>query len=241
MATGLALLVPIMSLPMCRHPGSKRAYSYPTLLAQSSSLNRAGLTRPMLQPGTIPGPPTRAAPMFEVMLPYKLGMTMTSNCWGFETNCIELREQDQPRSSEARDDSRVVDDHGVECDTRALVLLCDGLARVQEETVTELHDVGLVDTGDLLLARRNRSAYIPTPPRPERTFRPFFNAKSNANLAIRSALARVLTFKFSTTPGKLWCSRPAYSPSVFSRMMTKSTFWCRVGTPGRDLQTTTEA
>lgn len=118
----------------------------------------AGLTRPMLQPGTIPGPPTRAAPMFEVMLPYKLGMTITSNCWGFETNCIEL-EQSQPRSSNATNDSRVVDDHGVESDTRTLVFLCDGLARVQEETVTELHDVGLVDTGDLLLGGAPVSTY----------------------------------------------------------------------------------
>lgn len=29
--------------------------------------------------------------MLEVMFPYKLGMTMTSNCWGFETSCIELK------------------------------------------------------------------------------------------------------------------------------------------------------
>lgn len=58
MAAGLALLVPMISLATCRHPGSKRAYS-----------------RPMLHPGTIPGPPTRAAPMFDTMAPYRLGMT----------------------------------------------------------------------------------------------------------------------------------------------------------------------
>ena len=37
------------------------------------------LTRPTLQPGTTPGPPTRAAPMFETIAPYKFGMTITSN------------------------------------------------------------------------------------------------------------------------------------------------------------------
>lgn len=35
--------------------------------------------------------------MLEVMLPYKLGMTMTSNCCGLETSCIELLGRvDQP-------------------------------------------------------------------------------------------------------------------------------------------------
>lgn len=45
----------------------------------------------------------------------------------------------------------VVDDHLVKLDAGvAILLLCDALAGVEEETVTELHDVGLVDTGDLL-------------------------------------------------------------------------------------------
>jgi hypothetical protein len=69
----------------------------------------------------------------------------------------------------------------------------------------------------------------------------FLIAKSNANLAIRSAFALVDTLRLSTTPGYDWCSNPLYSPSVFSRMMAKSTSLCRVGKPGRDLQTTTEA
>ena len=49
------------------------------------------LTDPTLHPGTMPGPPTRAAPMLETIAPYRLGITMTSNCWGLATNCIELR------------------------------------------------------------------------------------------------------------------------------------------------------
>lgn len=40
MATGLALLVPMMSLPMCRHPGSKRAYSYAGVSAVPRSDSR---------------------------------------------------------------------------------------------------------------------------------------------------------------------------------------------------------
>jgi len=51
-AVGLATFLPMMSLATCRHPGSKSAYS-----------------RPMLQPGTTPGPPTRAAPTLLMMLP----------------------------------------------------------------------------------------------------------------------------------------------------------------------------
>lgn len=54
-------------------PGSKRAYS-----------------RPMLAPGTMPGPPTSAAPMLLTIEPYRLGMTMTSNCCGRLTSCIDV-------------------------------------------------------------------------------------------------------------------------------------------------------
>jgi hypothetical protein len=44
----------------------------------------------------------------------------------------------------------------------------------------------------------------------------FFWAKSNAKRAIRSDFARVTILRASTTPGTDWCSRPEYSPSVFS-------------------------
>jgi hypothetical protein len=46
---------------------------------------------------------------------------------------------------------RVVHNHRVELDARvAVFLLGDALARVEEQTVAELHDVGLVDAGDFL-------------------------------------------------------------------------------------------
>ena len=56
----------------------------------------------------------------------------------------------------------------------------------------------------------------------------FARAKEKANLAMRSDLARVMILSDSTTPSTDWCSRPEYSPSVFSRMMQKSTFLWRV-------------
>lgn len=64
-----------------------RKHQHPVFTLRSPS---TPLTRPTLQPGTIPGPPTSAAPMLETMAPYKLGMTMTSNCCGRATSCMEL-------------------------------------------------------------------------------------------------------------------------------------------------------
>ena len=57
---------------------------------KAKRLRGTKLTRPTLQPGTIPGPPTNAAPMLETIAPYKFGITMTSNCPGRATSCIEL-------------------------------------------------------------------------------------------------------------------------------------------------------
>lgn len=49
----------------------------------------------------------------------------------------------------------VVDNHRVESDTSVSVLLLgNSLTRVEEETVSKLHDVGLVDTGDFLPGQR---------------------------------------------------------------------------------------
>lgn len=112
------------------------------------------LTLPTLQPGTIPGPPTSAAPMLDTIAPYRLGMTMTSNCDGRATSCIDLR--DERRSvpklgrPKIRASLRVVDNHVIVLDAGALVVLRDAAEGVEEETVTELHDVRLVDTSDFL-------------------------------------------------------------------------------------------
>ena len=47
-------------------------------------------------------------------------------------------------------DLRVVDNHVIESETGRLVLLRDLSESVQEETVTELHDVSFVNTGNFL-------------------------------------------------------------------------------------------
>jgi hypothetical protein len=53
--------------------------------------------------------------------------------------------------------------------------------------------------------------------------RPFSVAYLNAYSATRVDACRVITFNDSTTPFTTSCSSPLYSPSVFSRMVTRST------------------
>ena len=173
MAVGLAWSLPLMSRPTWRQPGSKTATS-----------------RPMLQPGTIPGPPTSAAPTLERIPPYKLGMTMTSNCCGRETHCI---------------------------DALSTIISLD--SRVGKSLATALK----------VLRKRPSANFMMLALWMQVTFlRLFASAKLKANFAMRSDLARVIILRDSTTPGTDWCSRPEYSPSVFSRMMAKSTFLWRV-------------
>lgn len=136
---------------------------------------------------------------------------------------------------------RVIDDHVVVGDSRRLILFSDLSESVEEQAVSELHDVRLVDTGNFLEVKTQVSSVVLTGLPKLRAFLLFLRAKSKAKREIRSALARVETLRLSTTPGKLWCSNPEYSPSVFSRMMAKSTLLWRVGAPRMDLQTTTEA
>ena len=63
--------------------------------------------------------------------------------------------------------------------------------------------------------------------------RPCLRAYSNANLAMRVEPFSVMTLMLSTTPGTTSCSRPTYSPSVFSRTMIRSTPGHFVSRPGR--------
>jgi hypothetical protein len=62
--------------------------------------NRA-MSWPMLAPAATPGPPTRPAPMFDTMLPYRFGMTITSNCDGRATSCTRRhREREREREKQ---------------------------------------------------------------------------------------------------------------------------------------------
>ena len=64
----------MMFLPTWRQPGSKTAIS-----------------RPILAPGIRPGPPTKAAPTFDRIFPYRLPHTITSNWSGFDTSWLLTR------------------------------------------------------------------------------------------------------------------------------------------------------
>ena len=50
--------------------------------------NGAPRSSPMLPDGVRPRPPMRPAHRSEMMSPYRLGMTSTSNCAGFFTSCM---------------------------------------------------------------------------------------------------------------------------------------------------------
>merc|ERR1712111_317090 len=64
----------------------------------------------------------------------------------------------------------------------------------------------------------------------------------NVCLVYRShLLPPVTTLRHSTTPGTDSCSRAEYSPSVCSRITTKSISLCRLLTPGSDFTFTTLA
>ena len=54
------------------------------------TVSKTAKLSPMLTPDTNPAPPTSPALIFVIMEPYKLGINITSNCWGLETNwnCI---------------------------------------------------------------------------------------------------------------------------------------------------------
>jgi hypothetical protein len=127
--------------------------------------------------------------MFDKMLPYKLGQTMVSNCWGFETICIELSSRDrrvggQRQSGGSVDRLETDETHVLSTiiESKAIPLAAYSLAtsvqvlrkrpspsymarqcgkpesaRVLDPTTsplprTDLHNVGLVDTGDLFPA-----------------------------------------------------------------------------------------
>src|SRR4051812_10522298 len=144
----------------------------------------------MLHPGTIPGPPTSAAPTLDRIPPYKLGMTITSNCCGRDTHCID-----------------------------ALSTIMSLVSRVGYSLATVLN----------VLRNRPSASFMIFALWIQVTFlRLLARAKLKANLAIRSDLARVIILRDSTTPETDWCSRPEYSPSVFSRIMQRSTLSWRV-------------
>ncbi len=45
-----------------------------------------------LSPGTTPAPPTSPAARLSMMFPYRFGITITSNWYGFDTSCNKAPE-----------------------------------------------------------------------------------------------------------------------------------------------------
>lgn len=96
---------------------------------------------------------------------------------------------------------RVIDDHVVKCDSGRTVVFRDSAEGVEEETIAKFHDVSLVYTCHFLHINMIINVCNNRTEEGKLALRLFFNAKSNANREMRSALARVETFKLSTTPG----------------------------------------
>ena len=81
---------------------------------------------------------------------------------------------------------RVIDDHVVVFDSGRLVLFSNLTEGVEEQTITEFHDVGFVNTSDFLHGEALEIERLIV--RADHTFLPFFKAKSNAKRTILSAL-----------------------------------------------------
>mmetsp|Transcript_5576 Transcript_5576/g.15015 ORF Transcript_5576/g.15015 Transcript_5576/m.15015 type:complete len:265 (+) Transcript_5576:483-1277(+) len=145
---------------------------------------------PMLAEGVKPKPPMRPALKSLMISPYKLGITITSNCPGSRTSCMQ-----------------------------------------QLSTMTSSYWIsGYFSRTSRQHSKNNPSAFFMMLALCTAVilFLLFSLAYLKANSATRVLALRVMTFKLSTTPGTTSCSRPLYSPSVFSRTVTKSTLSYRV-------------
>lgn len=128
----------------------------------------------------------------------------------------------------------VIDDHLLERDAGVLILRRDFLARPHEQTITELHDVGLVNTGDLLALVLDGE--VEGEARDPLRLCSGHDLERFDDTGDRSVLeARVLALRGSEKQDAMSLA------SVFSRMTTKSTSLCRDGTPGIELQSEIEA
>ena len=107
--------------------------------AEPCTGSKTAAVSPMLAPGATPSPPTSPAARSLTMSPYRFGQ---------HQHVVQLRLLDQLHA-------HVVDDAVLELDP-AGVLGGDLPAALQEEAVGELHDVGLVDGGDLAAAVAQR-------------------------------------------------------------------------------------
>lgn len=141
--------------------------------------------------------------MFETMAPYKLGMTMTSNCPGRATSCIEL--------CKARKFSKHRDDNAYVPYVLSTIMSLYSIPVSLYSSATRRKVFKKRPSPSFMMFAlwtqvtfcNGLTRYYTVSARASRilTLRLFLSAKSNAKRQMRSALARVETFKLSTTPG----------------------------------------
>mmetsp|Transcript_9969 Transcript_9969/g.24915 ORF Transcript_9969/g.24915 Transcript_9969/m.24915 type:complete len:350 (+) Transcript_9969:543-1592(+) len=178
-AVGLLTCLPARSLATWRAPCSNSATPLPTL-----------------PPGVTPYPPHSPATMLPTRLPYRLGVTMTSNWLGRPTSCMHVL-------------STIISSY----------LMVGNLGATARTALRNMPSPSF-----MMLALCTAVTF----------FLLLSSAYSNAYCAMRSDESYVMTLRLSTTPSTTSCSRPEYSPSVFSRITTMSRLSWRVLRPGMD-------
>mmetsp|Transcript_39788 Transcript_39788/g.88439 ORF Transcript_39788/g.88439 Transcript_39788/m.88439 type:complete len:223 (-) Transcript_39788:615-1283(-) len=194
LSTALWILSAVSMWPMWRsimQPLSSRAVGLARFLPAMSGAvpctasARARPLVPMFALGVRPRPPISPAHRSEMMSPYRLGITNTSNWVGSFTSCMHALSTISSSYCSSGYFSRTSLQH----------------SRNKPSAFFMMFALWTADT----------------------FFRPWSLAYLKANSATRELALRVITFKLSTTPGTTSCSRPEYSPSVFSLTVTRFT------------------
>lgn len=105
----MSTLLPILTTELWRPPHTLYPHTHckgQSTIVLSNSLtltcSKTACRWPIFIPGTTPAPPTSPAQILPTILPYKLGMTMTSNCWGLLTNYTQSQTQTDHQNRKIR-------------------------------------------------------------------------------------------------------------------------------------------
>jgi hypothetical protein len=151
---------------------------------------------PTLAPANKPGPPTNALAMLVIIAPYRLGVTMTSNCWGRMANCIEQLSMmissncsDGYLSATVRQARR-----NSPSDNFLSIILVSREAELERERERERERVSASSYWMLALCTAVTLVRL------------FLMAYSKARSAMRVAASVVMILRLSTTPGEIYRS-----------------------------------